>query len=164
MLKEIIERAKKFSKELADQQVFINQPWVLCNEVQQNNIYYFQEDQTLLVIEPSGNTVVGTWKLLKNIDALMVTYENHNWTLNRRFIDECILIFTKGDEHFLFYNQNKEEEVGKKLIEFENYLERLIKKDDDMDQDSSPLISTVVALLIITLAILILLYNLQKTV
>jgi len=129
MLKEIIERVKQYSMELADQQVFINQPWVLCNEEQQNNIYYFQDDNTLLVIEPNGNTVVGKWKLLKNVDALMVTYKDHNWTLKRRFIDRCILIFTKGDDHFLFYNQNNEEEVGGKLIEFEHYLERLLPPD-----------------------------------
>ena len=127
MLKEIIERVKQYSMELADQQVFINQPWVLCNEEQQNNIYYFQDDNILLVIEPNGNTVVGKWKLLKNVDALMVTYKDHNWTLKRRFIDRCILIFTKGDEHFLFYNQDKEEEVEKKLIGFENYLEQLLR-------------------------------------
>ena len=61
----------------------------------------------------------------------MVTYKDHNWTLKRRFIDKCVLIFTKGDEHFLFYNQNKKEEVGEKLIEFENYLGRLLVSEGE---------------------------------
>ena len=83
---------------------------------------------------PNSDTRMGKWELLSNIDSILVQDEDRHYTMKRQFIDRAIMYFWKGEDQYLFVNENKVDEAKKTVIAFaEQYIKELIDQTE-LDQ------------------------------
>lgn len=107
-LTDFVGKLKSVASEHSEQLAFVDQPWVQIQENREaTQTYYFKKDGELVVIERDGNTHVGKWEMLANVDAILIHYADFHLTLKRHFMDRAIMVFFKGEEPFLFINENK---------------------------------------------------------
>ena len=136
-LSDFASKLKSVAFEHSQQLAFTDQPWV---QIQENNepsqTYYFKKDGELIVIENDGNTHVGRWEMLTNIDAILIHYSDFHLTLKRHFMDRAIMCFFKGKEPFLFVNGNKLDEANNTV---KGYLEGYLKSLEIQSAPSSRL-------------------------
>jgi hypothetical protein len=133
-LSDTIIKLKGIASEHSEKLAFVDQPWVRVSEGKVLYTYYFKSDGELLVIEPNSDTHMGKWELLSNIDSILVQDEDRHYTMKRRFIDRAIMYFWKGEDQYLFVNENKVHEAKKTVIAFaEQYIKELIDQTE-LDQ------------------------------
>ena len=125
-LTDFVGKLKSVASEHSEQLAFVDQPWV---QIQENReaaqTYYFKKGGELIVIERDGNTHVGRWEMLTNIDAILIHYADFHLTLKRHFMDRAIMVFFKGEEPFLFINENKLDQANHTV---QGYLDGYLKR------------------------------------
>ena len=130
-LSDTIIKLKGIASEHSEQLAFVDQPWVCVSGGKILYTYYFKSDGELLIIEPSSDTRMGKWELLSNIDSILVHEGDRHYTLKRQFIDRAIMYFWKGEDQYLFVNENKVDEAQKTVIAFaEEYIKKLIEQTE----------------------------------
>ena len=102
----IIPRIQQFSAQLSHVEVFVDKPWILMDEDQNNHEYVFLRDNRL-IMSLNGNCVTGSWQLLPT-GKLLINRVTDEIMLQHTFIDEGILVLKKSgsNEHpFMLINE-----------------------------------------------------------
>jgi hypothetical protein len=102
----IIPRIQQFSAQLSHLEVFVDKPWILMDEDQNNHEYVFLRDNRL-IMSLNGNCVTGSWQLLPT-GKLLINRVTDEIMLQHTFIDEGILVLKKSgsNEHpFMLINE-----------------------------------------------------------
>lgn len=136
-LTDVIGILKNVLSEHSEQLAFENQPWYCYSEGHSGHTFYFKSDGKLLVIEPKGETRVGQWELLPNIDAILITYQEHHLTLQRQFSDRAIMCFIKGEEPYYFVNSRKLDEAAVTVARafLEDYIKKMLEKEEEKKRE-----------------------------
>ena len=131
-LTDFVGKLKSVASEHSEQLAFVDQPWLQIQEnLEVHQTYYFKKGGDLLVIESDGNTKVGRWEMLANIDAVVIHYADIHLTLKRHFMDRAIMVFFKGEEPYLFINENKRDEAS---LTIQGYLDGYLKsREEEID-------------------------------
>ena len=74
--------------ELTDaKQVFCDKPWRIFSQSEENNLYIFQKDNTLLITK-NGKVSRGTWQFITANKSIILTTDNESYMLNPKQMGE----------------------------------------------------------------------------
>ena len=102
----IVPRIQQFSAQLSHLEVFVDKPWILMDEDQNNHEYVFLRDNRL-IMSLNGNCVTGSWQLLPT-GKLLINRVTDEIMLQHTFIDEGILVLKKSGSNenpFMLINE-----------------------------------------------------------
>lgn len=102
-----LDRLKQYSKSLSQTSIFINKPWVMIDEKENQHHYSFQSDGRL-IMALNGTVQIGTWEYLLGSNSLLIDRITDKILLNQMFIEDGLMFLKKdGMENSFFILINK---------------------------------------------------------
>jgi hypothetical protein len=105
---DFIPRFKKFSKELDNMTLLINQHWVMVDEITSTKTVYIFQRNNRLLLSQDGKVEKAEWEMIDPSNVL-VTVGEESFMFKHGFLDDNVLALKldgKG-EYALFFNENK---------------------------------------------------------
>ena len=84
-LSNILPRIKQFSQDLDKKEGFVDVPWVIIDELQNQQKYIFKRNGELLM-SLNGQVTVGKWEYLSAARSLLIDRNVDKILLNQNFI------------------------------------------------------------------------------
>lgn len=106
-LTNLLPRIKQFSQDLDKKEVFVDVPWVIIDEQQNQQKYIFKRNGELLM-SLNGQVTVGRWEYLSAARSLLVDRNTDKILLNQNFIDTAVMVLKKDgmkDENLILANE-----------------------------------------------------------
>jgi len=125
----IINRIKQYSTNLEKKEIFIDKPWVLCNNSDSKVKYIFRRNNDLL-ISVDGIISICKWELLNGVNSLYVDRTTDKILLNNLFVNDSIMVLSLDgltNEQYIFVNEQKIPNLN-----YEKYLQNLFYKKNNI--------------------------------
>jgi hypothetical protein len=129
-LKTLILRIQKYSKQLDQESVFVNKPWIYLDENNNQHEYIFLNDSRL-IMSLGGQVQEGKWELLPN-GKLLINRVKDSVMLENMFIDDALMILKMSgtdDIPFTLINQKAIPDLD--AIRYLKDFQEISQSDDD---------------------------------
>lgn len=130
-LLDTVNRIKRFSQSLDVSTILCNKPWVVFNDTGAKELYIFDTDKTVLIIN-NGVGVRKTWNWVPANKSLTINLENDTVImLHPEFVNDTILALNlDGTQNysFLIDENNRQNFAPQTLSELQQYLEDIERK------------------------------------
>lgn len=106
-LSNLLPRIKQFSLDLDKKEVFVDVPWVIIDEQQNQQKYIFKRNGELLM-SLNGQVTIGRWEYLSAAKSILVDRNTDKILLNQYFIDTAVMVLKKdgiNDENLILANE-----------------------------------------------------------
>lgn len=106
-LNNLIPRLKEYSATLDKIELFVDVPWVIVDEDQNQQKYIFKRNGDL-IMSLNGQVSIGKWELLSAARSLLIDRIQNKILLNQNFIDSAVMILKKDgfkDENLILANE-----------------------------------------------------------
>ena len=103
----LIPRLREFSTSLDKKETFVEKPWVVVDNDQNQQKYIFRRDGDL-IMSLNGQVTIGKWEYLSAARCLLINRIKDKILLNQDFIDPALMILKKDgfkDENFILVNE-----------------------------------------------------------
>lgn len=107
-LQNLVKRLREFSETLDKKEIFIEAPWVIIDENQNQQKYIFKRNGEL-IISVNGEVTDGKWEYLQIAKSLRIDTGSKKLLLNQDFIDPSVMILRKDgqkSENLILANEN----------------------------------------------------------
>jgi hypothetical protein len=107
-LNNLLTRLRQFSATLDRKEIFIESPWVIIDENQNQKKYIFKRNGDL-IISINGEVIDGKWEYLSAAKSLCINTGNKKLLLNQDFIDPTVMVLKKDGlkgENLILANEN----------------------------------------------------------
>ncbi len=128
-LSNILPRLKQFSQDLNKKEIFVDIPWVIVDERQNQQKYIFKRNGELLM-SLNGQVTVGHWEYLSSAKSLLIDRNIDKILLNQNFIDEAVMVLKKDglkEENLILAN-----EILLPDLDVVRYLKNLFYRKNDI--------------------------------
>lgn len=125
-LKDIFPRIIKYSKQLDDQSILTDKPWLLFSDDSDiRELWIFKRNHELIVSR-DGFAEKGSWEYIPEAKSLYIEIGNVRRLINQAFVDDVVLLLRLdgGKEFITLANEKKIDEVFK----IERYLDDKYQK------------------------------------
>ncbi len=106
-LSSLLPRLKQFSQDLDKKEIFVDIPWVIVDEQQNQQKYIFKRNGDLLM-SLNGQVTIGKWEYLSSAKSLLIDRIVDKILLNQNFIDTAVMVLKKDglkDENLILANE-----------------------------------------------------------
>jgi hypothetical protein len=103
----ILPRIKQFSHDLDKKEIFIDSPWVIIDENQNQQKYIFRRNGELLM-SLNGQVILGKWEYLSAAKCLLIDRTTDKVLFNQHYLDKTIMILGKDgikNDRLILVNQ-----------------------------------------------------------
>jgi len=103
----LIPRLKQYSANLDKKEIFVEIPWVIVDENQNQQKYIFKRDGDL-IMSMNGQVTIGKWEYISAARCLLIDRIQDKILLNQNFIDPAVMILKKDgfkDENLIMANE-----------------------------------------------------------
>lgn len=103
----LITRLRQFSDTLDKKEIFIEIPWVIIDENQNQQKYIFKRNGDL-VMSINGQATIGKWEYLSAAKSILIDRNLDKILLNQNFISKAVMVLNKDgfkDDHFILANE-----------------------------------------------------------
>lgn len=128
-----LNRYKQFSENSDVKAVLCNKSWRLFNDSGEQELYIFQDNETMFY-SVNGQVTNGTWQYISANQSLIITVQNQSYMLHPAFIDTAILALQLDGTHkYLFMIDEKDSYSYrlKTLNDIENYFTEKERKIEE---------------------------------
>ncbi len=106
-LSNLIPRVSRYSQDLDKKEIFVDVPWVIVDEQQNQQKYIFKRNGELLM-SLNGQVTIGKWEYLSAAKSLLTDRIADKILLNQNFIDSAVMVLKKDglkDENLVLANE-----------------------------------------------------------
>lgn len=106
-LSKLLPRIKQYSQTLDKKELFVDAPWVIIDEQQNQQKYIFKRDGEL-VMSLNGHVTIGKWEYLSAARSLLIDRNVDKILLNQSFIDPAVMVLRKDgskEENLVLANE-----------------------------------------------------------
>lgn len=107
-IKNLLTRLQQYSSSLDEKEVFIDQPWILINDIGERHNYIFERSGNL-IFSINGKVTNGSWRYIAASKALLITTSGEQFLLKNAFIDKGLMFLKldgSPDKPWIFANEN----------------------------------------------------------
>ncbi|MBQ9585410.1 MAG: hypothetical protein IJR20_05355 [Muribaculaceae bacterium] len=130
-LLDTVKRIKRFSQSLDVSTILCNKPWVVFNNTGAKELYIFDRDKTVLMIN-NGVGVRKTWNWVSANNSLTINMENDTVImLHPEFVNDTVLALNLDGTQkysFLIDEKNRQNFKPQTLSELQQYFEDIERK------------------------------------
>lgn len=121
---DIISKVKKFSKLLDNQVLFLNQRWVIFDEMNESKILFIFRKNDELLISVNGDVRKNKWEYIDN-KTILIQDGDAIQLLRHGFLDNSVLALNKDgdDKYLLFFNESVLDVNFKDVSDIQFFLE-----------------------------------------
>ncbi len=138
---DIIPKIKKFSKQIDQRVVLINNNWIFINPEDGIKYTYIFKSGGELLLSANGNVTKGKWEQLNDGLLLIEDVVNQSILFRYDFFDGIVLALNKEgtQEHALFINESKSNMSFTTIQDINNFLsERYLTKTEPKSIGNGP--------------------------
>ena len=106
-LNNLLPRVKQYSQDLDKKELFLDIPWVIIDEQNNQQKYIFKRNGEL-VMSLNGQVTMGKWEYLSSAKSLLIDRIVDKILLNQNFIDSAVMVLKKDgtkDENLILANE-----------------------------------------------------------
>lgn len=132
-LKNLLPRAKQFSKDLDEKELFNDKHWILMDDEGKKATYVFQREG--LIVSLSGVPRIGTWEYISAAKSLLLTVGDDKAFLSFSFFNNALFVLKKDDDAetpWILVNKNVIPDLN-----IEKYLNSLLPEAERPDLEVS---------------------------
>lgn len=107
-IENLLPRLKQFSSSLERQEVFVDAPWVVIDEEQNQQKYIFRRNGDL-IMSLNGQVTIGKWEYLESAQSLLIVRIQDKILLNQKFVHPAVMILKRdgiGSDYMVLGNEN----------------------------------------------------------
>ena len=106
-LTNLLPKIKQYSQDLDKKELFVDIPWVIIDEQNNQQKYIFKKNGEL-VMSLNGQVTIGKWEYLSSAKSILIDRIADKILLNQNFIDSAVMVLKKDgtkDENLILANE-----------------------------------------------------------